>query len=145
MQLVRKPQNSLFHWCGDSKVSPSRISQILSSMEDAAISCSRALSKIIDLHKVDALRISSKRFGEARHSKALAMGESVLEFTRRVLPAEHPDIGEGRVWSAAALVPHTHSDALDKRIIYISRRAPPSQVIMNNVAVTVVEVSASLA
>ena len=37
-----------------------------------------------------------------RHSEALAMQESVLEFTRRVLPAEHPDIGEGRVWSAAA-------------------------------------------
>jgi hypothetical protein len=37
-----------------------------------------------------------------RHSEALAMRESVLEFTRRVLPAEHPDIGEGRVWSAAA-------------------------------------------
>jgi hypothetical protein len=37
-----------------------------------------------------------------RHSEALAMGESVLEFTRRVLPAEHPSIGEGRVWSAAA-------------------------------------------
>jgi hypothetical protein len=37
-----------------------------------------------------------------RHSEALAMRESVLEFRRRVLPAEHPDIGEGRVWSAAA-------------------------------------------
>ena len=37
-----------------------------------------------------------------RHSDALAMKESVLEFYRRVLPADHPDIGEGRVWSAAA-------------------------------------------
>ena len=37
-----------------------------------------------------------------RHSDALAMKESVLEFRRRVLPADHPDIGEGRVWSAAA-------------------------------------------
>ena len=37
-----------------------------------------------------------------RHSDALAMQESVLEFRRRVLPAEHPHIGEGRVWSAAA-------------------------------------------
>jgi hypothetical protein len=26
------------------------------------------------------------------------MRESVLEFYRRVLPADHPDIGEGRVW-----------------------------------------------
>ena len=37
-----------------------------------------------------------------RHSEALAMDESVLEFYRRVLPADHPDIGEGRVWGAAA-------------------------------------------
>ncbi len=33
-----------------------------------------------------------------RHSEALAMQESVLEFYRRVLPADHPLIGEGRVW-----------------------------------------------
>ena len=37
-----------------------------------------------------------------RHSDALAMRESVLEFRRRVLPADHPDIGEGHVWSGAA-------------------------------------------
>jgi hypothetical protein len=30
-----------------------------------------------------------------RHADALAMGEQVLEFWRRVLPANHPDIGEG--------------------------------------------------
>ncbi len=30
-----------------------------------------------------------------RHADALAMGERVLEFKRRVLPADHPDIGEG--------------------------------------------------
>ena len=29
-----------------------------------------------------------------RHSDALAMEESVLEFRRRVLPEDHPDIGE---------------------------------------------------
>jgi hypothetical protein len=39
---------------------------------------------------------------QGRHAEALAMQESVLEFTRCVLPADHPDIGEGRVWSAAA-------------------------------------------
>jgi hypothetical protein len=33
-----------------------------------------------------------------RHSEALAMLESVLEFYRRVLPADHPSIGEGREW-----------------------------------------------
>ena len=30
-----------------------------------------------------------------RHADALAMRERVLEFFRRVLPANHPDIGEG--------------------------------------------------
>ena len=30
-----------------------------------------------------------------RHVDALAMGEQVLEFQRRVLPANHPLIGEG--------------------------------------------------
>ncbi len=30
-----------------------------------------------------------------RHADALAMREQVMEFRRRVLPANHPDIGEG--------------------------------------------------
>ena len=30
-----------------------------------------------------------------RHADALAMKDRVLEFRRRVLPANHPDIGEG--------------------------------------------------
>ena len=30
-----------------------------------------------------------------RHADALAMRERVLAFVRRVLPANHPDIGEG--------------------------------------------------
>ena len=34
-----------------------------------------------------------------RHADALAMEERVLEFYRRVLPENHPDIGEGRVRS----------------------------------------------
>ena len=46
--------------------------------------------------------LASVLSGEGRHSEALAMQESVLEFRRRVLPAEHPDIGKGHVWSAAA-------------------------------------------
>ncbi len=37
-----------------------------------------------------------------RHEEALAMMEMVLEFRRCVLPENHPDIGEGRVWSGAA-------------------------------------------
>ncbi len=32
---------------------------------------------------------------QGRHADALAMGERVLEFRRRVLPANHPEIGEG--------------------------------------------------
>jgi hypothetical protein len=32
-----------------------------------------------------------------RHVDALAMNEGVLEFRRRVLPENHPDIGEGHV------------------------------------------------
>ncbi len=32
---------------------------------------------------------------KGRHADALAMGERALEFQRRVLPADHPDIGEG--------------------------------------------------
>ena len=39
-----------------------------------------------------------------RHSDALAMQESVLEFRRRVLPEDHPEIGEGHVWSAACVL-----------------------------------------
>jgi hypothetical protein len=34
-----------------------------------------------------------------RHEDALAMQERVLEFSRRVLPENHPDIGEERVGS----------------------------------------------
>ena len=33
-----------------------------------------------------------------RHADALAMGEQVLELWRRVLPANHPYIGEGCAW-----------------------------------------------
>jgi hypothetical protein len=33
-----------------------------------------------------------------RHADALAMSEQVLEFRRRVLPSNHPDIGEGCAW-----------------------------------------------
>ena len=36
-----------------------------------------------------------------RHADALAMGEQALEFVRRVLPANHPDIGEGCAWRDA--------------------------------------------
>ena len=36
-----------------------------------------------------------------RHEDALAMEERVLEFRRRVLPEDHPDIGEGHVWCIA--------------------------------------------
>jgi hypothetical protein len=37
-----------------------------------------------------------------RHEDALALKERVLEFNRRVLPEDHPHIGEGRVGSGVA-------------------------------------------
>jgi hypothetical protein len=40
-----------------------------------------------------------------RHADAVAMGEMVLEFRRRVLPENHADIGEEHVWSDAL---HVH-------------------------------------
>jgi hypothetical protein len=46
--------------------------------------------------------LASVLHDQGRHADALAMQESVLEFRRRVLPADHPDIGEGRMWNAAA-------------------------------------------
>ena len=51
-----------------------------------------------------------------RHSEALVMEESVLEFLRRVLPAEHPSIGEGRVWSAAACAFFADCDGMGCRL-----------------------------
>ena len=36
-----------------------------------------------------------------RYADAVAMGERALEFYRRVLPDNHPNIGEGYVWSDA--------------------------------------------
>ena len=36
-----------------------------------------------------------------RHADALALFEQVLEFRRRVLPANHPSIGEGCMGSDA--------------------------------------------
>ncbi len=37
-----------------------------------------------------------------KHNEALAMRERVLEFGRRVLPEDHPWIGEGHVRSSVA-------------------------------------------
>ena len=37
-----------------------------------------------------------------RHADALAMEARVLEFRRRVLPENHPEIGEGDVWYCIA-------------------------------------------
>jgi hypothetical protein len=39
--------------------------------------------------------LASTHYVLGRHADALAMFERVLEFQRRVLPANHPDIGEG--------------------------------------------------
>ncbi len=40
-------------------------------------------------------------FSLGRHVDAVAMYEKVLKFRRRVLPENHPTIGEGYVWSDA--------------------------------------------
>ncbi len=49
-------------------------------------------------------RLASSYSDIGRHEDALAMREKVLEFNRRVLPENHPDIGEGRVGSGVAAV-----------------------------------------
>ena len=46
--------------------------------------------------------LASTYFDLGRHNEALAMRERVLEFYRRVLPEDHPSIGEGHVWSSVA-------------------------------------------
>ena len=37
-----------------------------------------------------------------RHNDALVMKESVLEISRRVLPENHPYLGQGDVWYGIA-------------------------------------------
>jgi hypothetical protein len=39
--------------------------------------------------------IAETYFALGRRADALVMGEQLLEFRRRVLPENHPDIGEG--------------------------------------------------
>jgi hypothetical protein len=39
--------------------------------------------------------LATTYYALGRYEDALAMEEQVLEFRRRVLPANHPDIGEG--------------------------------------------------
>ena len=46
--------------------------------------------------------LAATYFNLGRHADALAMQERVLEIRRRVLPEDHPDIGEGHVWSGVA-------------------------------------------
>jgi hypothetical protein len=155
MQLLREPQNSLslvWRLTQDSKVSPSRIIQMLSSMEDAVISCSRALSKIIDLHnKVDALHISSKRFGEAARNlsfsgrrdvimQKLSAQEGIFEAIERNFRFVFQSWSQFSPFAiAVSLSPNWIKESFKSHVeplhIY--------QVIMNDVAVTAVEVSAS--
>jgi hypothetical protein len=39
--------------------------------------------------------LAATYYALGRHADALAMGEQALELQRRVLPANHPSIGEG--------------------------------------------------
>jgi hypothetical protein len=43
--------------------------------------------------------LASMYLALGRHADALAMFERALEFNRRVLPENHPDIGEEHLWS----------------------------------------------
>jgi hypothetical protein len=48
-------------------------------------------AKVMEWNQTLALVLSQ----QGRHADAVAMGERVLEFRRRVLPVNHPSIGEG--------------------------------------------------
>ena len=64
-----------------------------------------------------------------RHSVALAMQESVLEFFRRVLPADHPDIGSAMgnlAQTYNALGRHSDALAMQKSVLEFRRRVLPS-------------------
>ncbi len=45
--------------------------------------------------------MASVYFKLGRYADTLVMQERALEFYRRVLPENHPDIGKGHVWSDA--------------------------------------------
>ena len=64
-----------------------------------------------------------------RHEDALAMKERVLELRRRVLPEDHPDIGEGHAWSGVACC----GVIVGRWLIFCFRRAG---LAMNNLART---------
>ena len=49
---------------------------------------------------MDTLAVLYENSCGKRDNDALAMRERVLEFNRRVLPENHPDIGESDVWHA---------------------------------------------
>ena len=57
----------------------------------------RGLSFVIDFDRAGmAMNILAGTYSAlGRHADALAMREQVREFWRRLLPANHPDIGEG--------------------------------------------------
>jgi hypothetical protein len=42
--------------------------------------------------------VASAYLALGRHAESLALQERVLEFNRRVLPENHPQLGEGDVW-----------------------------------------------
>ena len=66
---------------------------MLGQLEAQALSCEQAEDMI--RWTATLARVLSD---QGRHVDALAMQEKVLEFRRRVLPENHPDIGEGDVW-----------------------------------------------
>ena len=69
---------------------------MLGQLEAQASSCEQAGKEEEAMRWTETLaRVLSD---QGRHVEALAMKERVLEFRRRVLPENHPHIGEGDVW-----------------------------------------------
>ncbi len=69
-------------------------------LREQAASCEEAGKDVEAMEWTQTL--ASVLSDQGRNNEALAMVERVLEFRRRVLPEDHPDIGEGHVWSGVA-------------------------------------------
>ena len=64
-----------------------------------------------------------------RRSEALVVAESVLEFRRRVLPADHPDIGTAMANLAqtySTLGKHSDALAMFESVLELRRRVLPA-------------------
>ena len=69
---------------------------MLGQLEAQASSCEQAGKEVEAM--LWTMTLAKVLSDQGRHDDALAMKERVLEFKRRVLPENHPSIGEGDVW-----------------------------------------------